>query len=168
MFLSDLPLELLLQVLLELPSTDLLLSVRLTCRYLHNVIRDSVKLQYLISARLAAVVDNPMSSLVLAERLEALRRHEHAWSNFVVGKHTNIPVRHHSSGLYDFSAGIYVLGEGIDGPFEYPTIALRYISLSGDPSFQPGDQWARISVDRHIMDFGLAVLEHDLIAIVTS
>jgi hypothetical protein len=165
--LLDLPLELLVQILSEIPFINHLLSAQLTCRYLHNIVRNTVQFQYLIDAKSAAVEDNPNSILVPAERLRTLRRHEHAWGNFVVGNQTSIAIRNHHSGLYDLSAGIYVQGEEGEGSVKYPTTALRYIRLS--PHAQASqDQWAKISVDRNIIDFRLAVIEHDLIALVTS
>lgn len=167
--LLDLPPEILIQILSEIPSTDLLHSTQLTSRYLHHTIRNSLQLQYLIEAKFAAVEDNPNSIFVLAERLDTLRRHEHAWRNFIVGNQKSIAIGNRQLGLYDFSAGIYVLGEEGGGSVEYPTTALKYIALSPHASFsQAGPQWAKISVDHNIMDFGLAVMEHDLIALVTS
>lgn len=167
--LLNLPPEILIQILSETPFTDLLCSVQLTCRYLYNIIWNSTQLQYLINAKSAAVEDNPNSILVPAEHLDKLQRHERAWKNFVIGNQRSIPVQFPLSGLYDFSAGIYVLGEDGGGSVEYPTVALRYLTLSPHTPFsQANNQWSKISVDRNIMDFGLAVMEHDLIALVTS
>jgi len=161
----DLPAELLVQILSFLPSSDILSSGLLVNRYLHNLIKESSLLQYHIETKHAGVEDNPQSTMVTAERLEALRRSQYAWANFFVGKRVNLPVRHRSSGLYDLSAGVYVLGELGDGSADYPTPALRYTNLCTDQGNKP---WARISVDRNIIDFGLAIREHDLIALVTT
>jgi hypothetical protein len=160
-----LPPELLIQILSGLSAHDILCSAILVNRYLYNLIQKSSLLQYRIETRCAGAEDNPRSTMVVAERYEALRVSEYAWGNFVVRKQVNIPVRHRSSGLYDLSAGIYVLGElGGSNP-EYPTPALRYINLYVDQGETP---WERVSANRDIIDFGLAVREHDLIALVTT
>jgi hypothetical protein len=163
--LLNLPPELLTQILSELSSNDILFSTQLVNHYLHNIIRGSSLLQYHIGTKYARVEDNPWSTMVAADRLDALWRSEHAWANFNVGRQVHLPVRHLSSGLYDLTAGIYVLGELGDSNAEYPTSTLRYTHLAVDQGDKP---WARISVDRNIIDFGLAVREHDLIALVTT
>lgn len=163
--LLDLPPELLIHILSGLSSNDTLFSIQLVNRYLHNLIRESSLLQYQIETKYAGVEDNPQSTTVVAERLKTLRRTEHAWTNFIVSKQINLPILHRSSGLYDLTAGVYVLGELGETNPDYPTPALRYINLYEDQGNNP---WPRISVDRNIIDFGLAVREHDLIALVTS
>lgn len=165
MMLLDLPPELLVHILLGLPPNDIVSSAQLVNRYLHNLIQESSPLQYHIETKYAGVEDNPQSTMVAAERLDVLRRSQHAWSDFVVGKRVNLPVRHRSSGLYDLTAGVYVLGELGDNNENYPTPALRYTNLHVDQGNKP---WARISVGRNIIDFGLAIREHDLIALVTT
>src|SRR5882762_10056699 len=121
MALLNLPPELLIQILSELPSNDIIFSGLLVNRSLHYLIRNSSLLQYHIEAKHAGVEDNPQSTMANAERLEALRRSEYAWSHFAVGKRINLPVRYRSSGLYDLTAGIYVLGELGDASSPYPT-----------------------------------------------
>ena len=163
--LLDLPPELLIQILDRLSSNDTLFSVQLVNRYLYKLIRGSSLIQYHIETKCAGVEDNPQSTTVVAERLKTLRRSEHAWANFVVKEQVNLPILHRSSGLYDLTGGVYVLGELGETNPDYPTPALRYINLYEDQGNNP---WPRISVGRNIIDFGLAVREHDLIALVTS
>lgn len=165
--LLDLPSEIITQILSNLPPKVLLLSIQLANHYLHDLIRSSSQLQYQIEAKFAGVENNPASNLVAVERLRALRSYERAWADFAVKNRTTIPVGYHSSGLYDLSAGIYVLGEDSGHVVEYPTRILRWIDLSQPLSLQKEKGWSGIDVDSYIMDFGLAVREHDLIAIVT-
>jgi hypothetical protein len=165
MMLLGLPPELLIHILSGLSSNDILFSALLVNRYLHDLIRESSLLQYYMETKYAGVEDNPQSTMVVADRLKALRRSEYAWSNFVVGKQNDLPIMHRSGGLYDLTAGVYVLGELGNANPDYPTPALRYTNLYEDQGNNP---WTRISVNRNIIDFGLAVREHDLIALVTT
>ena len=160
-----LPPELLLQILSELSSNDIMFSALLVNRYFHCLIQNSSLLQYHIEAKYAGVEDNPQSTVVVAERLKALRKSEDAWAHFIVQRRVNLPVRHRSSGLYDLTGGVYVLGELGEENSVYPTPALRFTYLSEDQGKKP---WGRISADRDIIDFGLAVREHDLVALVTA
>ena len=157
-----LPQELLIQILSYLPPKQLVSHIQLVNRHLRDLVQTSV-LQYEIATAFTGLLNNPDSTLVTAERIEALRSYEHAWRNFAIKKHQQIKVLHPSSGLYDLSQGIYVLGESLGGDSEYPTLVLKWIDLSQD-----APSWQRISVDRNIIDFGIAVREHDLIALVTS
>jgi hypothetical protein len=163
--LLHLPPELLILILSELSSNDILFSAQLVNRRLHDLIRDSSLLQYHVETKYAGVEDNPQSTMVAVERLEALRRSEYAWAHFIVGKRVKLPVWHRSSGLYDLTAGVYVLGEYGEGNEQYPTPALRFTYLSEDQGNKP---WGRISANSHIIDFGLGVREHDLVALVTT
>jgi len=165
MMFLDLPPELLIEILLGLPPSDIVSSAQLVNRYLYSLIQESSHLQYHIETKYAGVEDNPQSNMVSADRLDLLWRSQRAWSDFIVGKQVNLPVRHYSSGLYDLSAGVYVLGELGDTIADYPTTALRYTNLR---VYQGNEPWARISVGRNIIDFGLAIRENDLIALVTT
>lgn len=161
--LLDLPQELLIQILSNLPPKQLVFPIQLVNHYLHDLVQTSLVPQYKMAVAFAGLQDNPNSTLVAAERLEALKSYEYAWQNFAIRKHQKIPVTYQSSGLYDLSQGIYVLGEFQVGHLQYPTSFLRWVDLSQD---EPS--WQRISVDRNVIDFGVAVQEHNLIALVTS
>lgn len=159
----DLPQELLTQILSNLPPKQLVFPIQLVNHYLRDLVQTSSAPQYQMATAFAGLQDDPKSTLVPVERLEALRSYENAWQNFAVKKHQQIQVMHRTSGLYDLSQGIYILGEYIGGVLEYPTAVLRWVDLSQD---EPN--WQSICVDRNIVDFGIAVKEHDLIALVTS
>lgn len=122
-----LPPELLVHILSYLPGKDLLFSVQLTCHFLRDVVRTSTSLQYIIELFYAGFENNLLSNVAVAERWEALRRSEEAWSNLTSVRRSTLHVAHASSGLYDLSAGIYVLGErGEEGR---SSMALRYTYL---------------------------------------
>lgn len=164
----ELPSELSIHILSKLPAIDLFFSVQLTNRYLRTLISDSSLLQYQIALFFAGAEDNPDSSLVPVERKRALQCREKAWGEFAVGKKTTVSIKHQSSGLYDFTAGIYILGEHGGPDVEYPTTALRWLDMRQQELGVSSNDWTRICVDRNIVDFGMGVEEHDLIAIVTS
>lgn len=159
-----LPPELLTHILQHLSAKDLLLSVQLVNRYLRNLIQAASILQYIIELYYAGFEDNMRSNAVYAERLHALRQSENAWKNLDPVRKSTLYVTHATSGLYDLSAGIYVVGERGAGR---KSAALRYTYLPSDSGRAP---WKRIDVGatRHIIDFGISVREHDLIALVTS
>lgn len=158
----SLPSELLIEILSLLSGKDLFFSVQLTNHYLRSLIQATSGLQYLIEIYFAGFEDNIMSNAPYADRLDALRRSEHAWTHLIPARTSVLSIRHAPSGLYDLSAGVYVLGERADT--ERKSTAVRYTYLSIDQGNEP---WLKIDVGHQILDFGLAVREHDLIALVT-
>jgi hypothetical protein len=162
MSISVLPTELLVHVLAQLPLVDLL-TCQLINKHVRNTIQRSVLLQYSIATATAGVIDNPYCPLSISERLEALRKREHAWGNFVIGSRVPISVSGRPSGIYDLTGGIFLLGNAAIWDHRITT-SIDYIRL---PSSPPPPPWSRLSIHRHIVDVGLAVYEHNLIAIVT-
>jgi hypothetical protein len=162
----NLPPELLIRILSFLNLSDLstCLDVNLLFR---TLIRQSVLLQYLIAREAAGVDDNPNCKLDIATRLQRLNKREYAWSRFEPNFHSSVEVLHHPSGIYDLTGGVYLLGDG-DGPRPV-TKGLNYVVLPSTETGMPSKelQWSRISVGRNIVDVGLGLQEHDLIAIVT-
>ena len=107
MFLK-LPPEIIIQVLQELVVCDLF-SCQLTSKYLDNLIRESVVLQYKVTLVAASANDNPCSSLTIAEKLRILKSSENAWAFLRPDFSASIPVTHNQSGVYDLTAGVYLL-----------------------------------------------------------
>lgn len=162
--LLHLPPELLIHILHSLSAKDLLLSVQLVNVYLHDLVRGASILQYIIEVFHAGFEDNAYSNTVYAERLHTLRQSETSWNNIDPVRKSTLVVSHPTSGLYDLSAGIYVVGERGQGR---RSTALRYTYLPSNSGRAP---WKKIDVgpERHIIDFGISVREHDLIALVTA
>ncbi|KAJ7135496.1 hypothetical protein C8R43DRAFT_1021276 [Mycena crocata] len=153
--------ELLIQILFFLDLDDLH-SCRQTCRFLSDVIETSIEIQYLMARLTAQVADNPSSTLPASERLALLHAREDAFALVNPSWACSIPVTFVASGLYELSAGFFFLGED-------PRKALRYIELPSEQSASP-PQWERITLSSPqstIIDFGLAIEEHDLIVIAT-
>jgi len=164
MHLLDLPLEVIIQILSNLLLVDLFSCLR-TNRTLLEVIRNSVVLQYRIELQLACVEDNPKSNLHLSERLAMLRHRERAWADFEYNFKTSILMRAHSSRIYDLTSGVYLTGDPVN---HNPSInaGVNYVRLPSSPlSEQP--LWSQININRRIVDFGTAIHEHNLIALVT-
>ena len=155
--LLNLPTELVVHILLYL-DTDIA-SCRLTCTYLDNVVRDSVVLQYHTALIGARATDNPCSDLPLSKKLEQLKDGEKAWAVLKPTSITTIPVKHNTSGIYDLTGGVYLLGN-------QSRRDLHYVRLPSHPGEEP--EWSTIHVGRTIIDMGLCVYEHDLIAVVTT
>ena len=155
--LLNLPTELVVQILLYL-DTDIA-SCRLTCTYLDSVVRDSVVLQYHTALIGARATDNPCSDLPLSKKLEQLKNGEKAWAVLKPTSITTIPVKHNTSGIYDLTGGVYLLGN-------QSRRDLHYVRLPSHPGEEP--EWSTIHVGRTIIDMGLCVYEHDLIAVVTT
>lgn len=175
--LLDLPSELITHVLSSLPLNSLL-SATSTCKALHSLPKTSASLQYtLLLARsgFSDLPSVPLSSAVPAERLARLNGHIEAWRELREKAWASVSLRPRwSSGIYDLSGGVYFLGERGAGAGRLRTTqALRWMRLprgsgEGEDKHLQAPSWNRISVDEDIVDIGVSVREHDLVAIVTS
>ncbi|KAJ8480804.1 hypothetical protein ONZ45_g15519 [Pleurotus djamor] len=167
-FLS-LPTEILIRILLHVPARHLLTCTQLN-RYISNIIKDAAILQYTIEAYFAGaqVLDgsdyDKLTKSSLADRLDRLKKREAAWRSFRPDFRERIEVPHVASGIYDLSGCIYLLGES--GDSRSTTTALRYLTLP-EHMFDEA-KWQRINLQKQIVDIGLSIYEHDLMAVVTS
>jgi len=154
----DLPFELIHKILSLLSPIELATS-RLINKRVNAVISESLTLQYAIALAQAKADDNPCSVVPLPQKLEDIRSSEAAWASLQPKFIASLPVTHRTSGIYDLSAGTFLLGNA-DTP-----MALQYLQLPtrvDDPL-----EWKKITVDQMIIDMGFCVFEHDLIAIIT-
>ncbi|KAJ7757071.1 hypothetical protein B0H16DRAFT_1416893 [Mycena metata] len=162
--LVDLPPELLVHIFTFLPR-DAIHCCRKTSRYLYQTIKFSIELRYQVDREFAHVTDNPASLLPISERIAKLGARESGFSTMTPSWVRTIPVPFTTAGLYELSCGLFWLGES-------GREALRYIVLPNEP---PGPnpspiQWERIALPSsrsRIIDFGLAIDEHDLVVIAT-
>ena len=160
-----LPRELLEQILLQLDPQSLK-TCALLSREFNTFIRSSITLQYLIACHAAGVLDNPRCILPYAERYEALLKREKAWSRLQPVFTKTFDVTHGPSSIYDLTAGVYLLGNT-----NYRD--LHYCVLPSTPNDVP--QWIALHAcgpnynwNGEIIDMGMAIYEHDLIANVIS
>ncbi|KAJ6535754.1 hypothetical protein B0H19DRAFT_1271476 [Mycena capillaripes] len=163
-FLS-LPSELILACLVNLPSADLDSCLKCRNRLLRSIILNSVFLRYRRAQELAGVEENadrPLN-LGISDRLACLRRREASWLTFAPRSRHTISTDFQTTGLYDLTSEIYFVGDTAD-PNTSLCTSLKYVYTS------PGteaSQWHTINAGKPIVDFGTALEEHDLIAMVT-
>ncbi|KAG6919493.1 hypothetical protein DXG01_005752 [Tephrocybe rancida] len=155
--LLDLPQEIGVRVLSFLDLADLA-SASTTHSSLYAAFKSSPGLEYRFAAYAAGVEANVHSNHVASERLSALESLEKGWSNLTFDFRKKIPVKHSISGLYDFTEGICFLGDAKGDTLHY----LNMPSKPDDPV-----AWSKIEIGRQMVDFGLAIHEHDLIAVLT-
>ncbi|KAJ7099723.1 hypothetical protein C8R44DRAFT_810237 [Mycena epipterygia] len=159
-----LPPELLIRVLSFLPALTDIHACRRTSRFFLHFINSSIELQYLMATFTAQVTDNPYSTAPISERIRALSARERTFGEGTPSWSSSIPVTFQPSGLYELSAGLFFLGE-------QQRQALRYIELPTVPIEEdaPPQEWCRLAISPQsvIIDFGLAIEEHDLIVIAT-
>jgi len=167
MSLLHFPPELMTRILLCLSPLDIISCGR-TCRILYDLCNDST-LRYLVQMERCAVSDDMSPGLYYPERLHILKKREEAWAMLDFRRSVEVFVPFNPTSLYDFTGGTFFLGTGLDCDSRRLTVGYSYITL---PSLSdPQDQnleWKECSLETQILDFGLAVEEHDLIAAVTA
>ena len=165
--LSHIPPELISCILQYLSPRDII-SCRHTCRTLYNLCNDS-NLRYLVQMERCGVNDDLRPGLCYPDRLRILERREKAWEMLDFRKPVQVCVPFDSTGIYDFTGGAFLLGTRLYSASRRPTIGYSYVSL---PSFSEEEdqkevQWMGLNLGIQILDVGLAVQEHDLIAVLT-
>lgn len=104
--LLDLPLELIIRTLSNLPMSDLA-----TCRranhFLHSLIEESTELQYLIELELSGMESNPFSTISIYDRLCRLKSENERWTTLVFSRRAFVATEP-SPDLFEFSSGIYL------------------------------------------------------------
>ncbi|KAJ3787498.1 hypothetical protein GGU11DRAFT_716906 [Lentinula aff. detonsa] len=158
--LTDLPTEILVLILSHLPAPDLLACNTLN-HSIYTVISNCVFLQYSIELYKACALDNKNCTLSYSEKLAMLQQREEAWSNCKPSFHRVVPLNFTPGSVYDFSSSVYLLGD-------HTRLRLHHLHLPHHAGQAP--QWYLFPSDdnRHIVDFGLNLHEHDLIALVTA
>jgi hypothetical protein len=115
------------------------------------------------------VNDDLRPGLCYPDRLRILERREKAWEVLDFRKLVQVCVPFDPTGIYDFTGGAFLLGTRLYSVSRRPTIGYSYVSL---PSFSEEDQkevqWMGLHLGIQILDVGLAVQEHDLIAALTA
>jgi hypothetical protein len=169
--LLHIPPELICYILQYLSPHDII-SCRRTCRALYDLCNDS-PLRYLVQMERAAVTDDMRPGLSYPERLRMLEQRERTWAMLDFRKSTQVCVPFESTGIYDFTGGAFLLGTRLYSASRRPTVGYSYIFL---PSLSDPDnaqhhqalEWRGLNLGIQILDVGLAVHEHDLIAALTA
>ena len=82
-----------------------------------------------------------------------------------------LPLSHNPSGIYDLTGGVLLLGErrhteGNTGTDSVHTVRL-HSAFEEKAVTQTSKLWSHLDLGKQVIDVGLAIQEHDLIAIVT-
>jgi hypothetical protein len=104
-----LPEELILDIMTALTLQDLH-ACSATCRFLSTLLSTSAIAQYIQLIQYTGVLDNPLTSTLIADRLERLRTVDRGWRtlNTLTTKRVKCPYM--PSGIYDLTGGFYFLG----------------------------------------------------------
>lgn len=166
MLLLNLPTELLEQILGWVPTSDLP-SCALAHYYLNQIVRRSALLRYKFALLRAGAENsvnlNPKENVSYHERLKLLNRRESAWSNLKPASSRHVPTGFAAGGLYDLCDGVYVLQDRHRHRLLY--LPLQNLTWAEEP------KWVLLETnddERLMIDFGMSIHEHDLIAIITS
>lgn len=155
--LLDLPPEIIVGIICYLDIADIVSITRIN-RALYDIKNFQI-IQYRFALHAAALEDSPDSNLVVAERLQLLQSREEGWGSLNVDFRRTIPIQHTPAGIYDMTGGIYFLGDASNKALHF----CKLPSKPGDPA-----TWSRIDIDRSLVDIGLVIYEHDLVAIVIT
>ncbi len=165
--LLDIPPELIVSIIFYLSPHDII-SCQRTCHTLYNVCKNT-SLRYLVQMARFGVSDELRPGISYPERLLLLQKREEAWENLDFGETTHVIVPFESSGIYDFTGGVFLLGTRLHSASRRPTIGYSYVNL---PSLRNAQEhklkWQGPDLGIQIMDVGMAVHEHDLVAILTA
>ena len=163
------PPELIIRTLQYLSPEDII-SCRRTCRTMYNICNEPY-LRYLVQMERCGVNDDLRPGLCYPDRLHILERREKAWEMLDFRKSVQVCMPFDSTGIYDFTGGAFLLGTRRNNSSRRPTIGYSYVSLptfSEEKENQREVQWMELNLGIQILDVGLAVHEHDLIAALTA
>jgi hypothetical protein len=160
------PPEILAEILAEIPCLPDLLACGLVCDYFHQVLKDSTRLQYRIELEKSGMVNNSFCTLPTTMRLKMLRERELAWSHFnwkFINNNITVPLE--SSLIHAGASSVLVIGlQSVDVPWGFGTKGFQSITLPSVDDEDLSVAWKTADVGEDILNFGLAIEEHDLLA----
>ncbi|KAF8988175.1 hypothetical protein BDQ17DRAFT_1414696 [Cyathus striatus] len=162
---QTLPLETQTTIFTHLPISSLS-ACYCTSRLFKSIIEESLELQYALEKGKAGVEDNPYcnSKLSLSKKRNLLKEREEAWKTFDYKFKKCFPIElPELSTMYNVIDGTIFVGCDDSANREFAR-ALKYIHLPRDPEEEM--IWQTLDVGRTILNFGAALEEHDLIALV--
>ena len=164
---TALPVEILVRIFSFLDLRDLL-RLDVVDRLHHTLIHDTPELLYQVCLYEQGLQDEP-SKHNLLEKLRLLDKRAESLNHIDDLYRTRVKVAHRPSNIYDLSNGVYILGDSLNTQTARVTKALRYLELfpaSNGP--QTHDHlWPHFTMGANIVDIGLALQEHDLLAAIT-
>jgi hypothetical protein len=163
--LLHIPPELITRILLHLSPHDII-SCKRTCRMLYDMCNEPV-LRYLVEMEHYAVSDDMRPGLSYRERLRILEKREEAWAMLDFRRSEQVSVPFKTTTMHDCTGGAFLRGTMLDYTSQRPT-GYAFVSLPSllDAQDQKSE-WKGLILETPIVDVGLAVHEHDLIAILT-
>ncbi|KAI5120600.1 hypothetical protein M0805_008077 [Coniferiporia weirii] len=192
MSLMKLPEETFLQILLHLGLKDIL-AFNSVCRSAHALFVNSTRLQYVAELEAAGCLDifldqqfvssvNNQEKPSIPERLKYPREREARWRELDLLKRAAKVPPPNKAGLsiYDLTGGVYACGSGARGS-GLNFLDLREVSHRSEVCsnqaqgrerrLRPPKRavfWQSFPFQENIVDFGMALQEHDLIAVVST
>lgn len=174
MDLLSLPSELIILILAYLKSRDIL-AFSICCRFTRAVVVKSDVLLYLMAMEATGLETSHHSSLQkmsVKDRLRYIERREEIWRGLQLPatRHWTIPVKEHSH-VHSLSSGLYILGESSPNTQSSRIVGLRYLELPKCGHYQGGQnslRWTDVPLDGEVLNVGLSLEEHDLIAALTA
>ncbi|CAK5271669.1 unnamed protein product [Mycena citricolor] len=181
----DLPPELIHVCLSYLPLSDIhTLEHFVGNTLLRSLIAGSVAIAYRRALDSACVEESPAfahptsSPPPVSDRLRLLHRTNERFAAFDPTHRASLTVPFPTTSIYDLAGDVFVLGDGsgemIDGRCTgVRVLRTRAAAAAAAPQNEgpaegvDEDVWRRINAGKPIIDFGLAVEEHDLIVMVT-
>ena len=162
-----LPIELLIRVFSFLDLQDLL-RLDVVDRLHHDLIRQTPALVY--RTRLLELgLRDESSHHNLTEKLRLLDKRCNSLIDIDGLHQVRVKVAHQPSNIYDLSSGVYILGDSLNPHTPRTTKALRCLDLSSvatGPSIHD-HVWPHFTMGASIVDIGLALQEHNLLAAIT-
>ncbi|KAI0047599.1 hypothetical protein FA95DRAFT_1595630 [Auriscalpium vulgare] len=169
--LSSLPVEILLKIVLFLGLRDIA-SCQLSCERLHTVVSGSAHVQYRRLLRKSGLCDDMEAGMSHAERLRTVERREEAWGEITFRSTRDIDVPFQPTGIYDFTGDVLLLGTAAGDPQRrttgYAYMRLPSVGEDGASSLSWVHNEMQNEPGLRIVDIGMALHEHDMIALVTS
>lgn len=170
MAIVEFPTEILCKIFLEIPTFTDLLACRLVCRNFYQVFKGFVRLEYQIELEKAGMINNSACKLPTPARLKMLRERERAWTSLNWKSFTpDIGVPSPASPLHEITSNMTVLGL-LDTDIYWAGAKMRgfqsvELPLMGDTV---SAEWKSADVGEDILNFGVAIEDHDLLAYVTK
>ncbi|KAF9481520.1 hypothetical protein BDN70DRAFT_876157 [Pholiota conissans] len=164
----DIAPEILIKILKNLHFIDIL-SCAQTCQTMSEIIRSSLELDYYKHLHVAGLLDNPRCYLPLSERLGRLKEREQRWNAFEYKTNSVYPVPHNTSNLFEISPSTIVMGIALDNgkPGTKGLQTAQLATLDTDQGDIPL-AWKDFKSQADILEIGVAIEEHDLIACIVS
>ena len=165
--LLDFPPELMTRILLFLSPFDIISCGR-TCRVLHDLCSDSI-FRYLLQMERGALSDNMDPGLSYPERLRILEEREKAWAMFDFRRSVDVPVPFIPTHHWRFTGGALLIGTALDDESWGHAGGHSYITLPSLSDEQDQNlEWKGTNFGTEVLQFELAVHEHDLIAVLIA